>query len=349
MASGKKPNDGLNVLTAMERSSAESEERLKAYLLATTDAVYVMSADWSEMRQLSGSGFLADTAHPNTNWMDPYIPLEARERVQQAIDEAVQSRSMFQLEHAVRRSDGTTGWTLSRAIPLFGKDGAIKEWIGAATDISFLRQNDELRKALAERDALLKEVHHRVKNNLQVITSMLEMQAHQTSDPHTLLLFEDACNRVGSIAVIHEMLYLSNSFTTVDLPAYSRRLVPYLIAFYQAEQRIAMEIDGDGAEIELERAVPCGLLLNELVSNTCKHAFPGGASGTLRVSFVNEPSHIRVVVEDSGVGFPAGFGERDAATLGIKLVRTLVEQLRGGVQFSSHQGSRVEITIPRNP
>ena len=99
-------------------SSLNSEKRLAAYLRATTDAVYVMSPDWSEMRQLSGSGFLADTAHPNKSWMDPYIPIEARARVGEAIREAVESRSMFQLEHPVRRSDGTTGWTLSRAIPL---------------------------------------------------------------------------------------------------------------------------------------------------------------------------------------------------------------------------------------
>ncbi len=341
--------DARTLRSAMGGESAsESGQRLEAYLRATTDAVYVMSPDWSEMRQLGGSGFLGDTSDPNRSWMDPYIPVEARARVQEAIDKAVASRTMFQLEHPVRRNDGTTGWTLSRAIPILDERGEIREWIGAATDISFLRQNDELRKALADRDALLREVHHRVKNNLQVITSMLEMQAHQTSDPNTLLLFEDACNRVGAIAVIHEMLYQSDSFATVDLLLYIKRLVPYLLASYQAEQRIAVTIDGDGGEIELERAVPCGLLLNELVSNTCKHAFPEeGSGGSLHLHFAGKEECIWMVVEDTGVGFPAGFDEFSSATLGLKLVRTLVDQLGGHLQFGSGPGSRVEIAIPR--
>ena len=204
-----------------------------------------------------------------------------------------------------------------------------------------------MRQALAERDALLKEVHHRVKNNLQVITSLLEMQAHLTSDPNTLLLFEDACNRVSSIAVIHEMLYQSDSFSTVNLLEYAQRLVPYLLAFYRAEDRIKVQIDGDAVQIVLEKAVPCGLMLNELVSNTCKHAFPGGASGSLCVHFVAKQECIELVVEDSGVGFPEAFDEFSSSTLGLKLVRTLVEQVRGSIGFHSGPGSRVNIAIPQ--
>src|SRR5262245_49629824 len=126
-----------------------------------------------------------------------------------------------------------------------------------------------LRRALAERESLLKELHHRVKNNLQVITSLLEMQADNAGHPQTLASLGEARNRVDAIASMHELLYQSDSFSDIDLSSYARRLVTHVVSFYQKDSRVNVSVVGDGIAVDLARAVPLGLLLNELVSNAC--------------------------------------------------------------------------------
>jgi two-component sensor histidine kinase len=209
------------------------------------------------------------------------------------------------------------------------------------------RQADEaIRRSLAEKEELLKEVHHRVKNNLQVITSLLNMQARQIDNPDVLAQFDEARNRVFSIAAIHELLYRSTSFSAIDLAAYARQLAPDLVRFYNAQDRIEAKVVGDGVTLELERAVPFGLLLNELVSNACKHAFPPPRTGSIVVSFRREDGHIEMTVTDEGQGLPDGFDYRRASSLGLKLVRSLARQLRGFAEMQSGSGTTVRVRFP---
>jgi two-component sensor histidine kinase len=331
-----------------EEALRESEERFRALVNATSDAVYRMSPDWTEMRELAG-GVFTETRSPTTSWLQTYIPPDAQPEVLEAIRKAAATRGVFELEHRVWRADGTMGWIHSRAVPLFNADGEIAEWFGTASDVTARREAEEaLRNSLAEREALLHELHHRVKNNLQVVTSLLEMQADQVDDSRAFELFNEARNRVASIASIHELLYRSGAFSKVELAAYARQLVRRLVSFYHADQRIQVAIEGDSAHLELERAVPYGLLLNELVSNVCKHAFPGETAGHLTIRLAQADGMIRVHVMDTGVGLPGGFDYRKSETLGLQLVHTLADQLGGSVQFSSQpSGTSVEINLPR--
>lgn len=203
-----------------------------------------------------------------------------------------------------------------------------------------------LHKSLAEQKALMKEVHHRVKNNLQVIVSLLNMQARQIGKSAALANFEEARNRVFSIAAIHESLYRSESLSAVNLADYASRLVPDLIHFYGAQGRIRTEISGDSVAIELERAVPYGLLLNELVSNACKHAFPPERPGTILVNFRQENGNIELTVADDGQGLPEGFDYGRAPSLGLQLVRSLARQLRGSVEAQSGPGTVIRVLFP---
>lgn len=172
------------------------------------------------------------------------------------------------------------------------------------------------------------------------------MQARQIENPEVLSQFAEARNRVFSIAAIHELLYRSVSVSCIDLAAYARQLAPDLIRFYNTQSRIQVSVTGDGITLELERAVPYGLLLNELISNACKHAFPGTRTGNIMVSFERDDGHIQLTVSDDGQGLPQGFDYDRSSSLGLKLVRSLARQLRGSAKVQSGGGTTVRVRFP---
>lgn len=209
------------------------------------------------------------------------------------------------------------------------------------------KAEEALRALLAEREALLRELHHRVKNNLQVITSLLEMQARHVSDPRALPVLLEARNRVSAIGAIHELLYQSGSLSRVDLVSYAKRLLPHVVSLYERTGTIAVAVLGDEVTVDLARAVPLGLLLNELISNVCKHAFPMHAAGALTVALKEDDSGMHLRVTDDGRGLPAGFSARGSKTLGLQLVRMLAKQLGGTIAFHSERGTSVDVHLPR--
>lgn len=179
------------------------------------------------------------------------------------------------------RKDGSVLGTLDHG-PAYETNGQFRGLAKVMRDETDRQCADEaVRASLAEKEELLKEVHHRVKNNLQVIVSLLNMQATQLADKNVLAQFQEARNRVLAISSIHELLYRAESFAGISVIEYTRQLVPGLVRFYGMESRVRVELRGDGNRLELERAVPFGMLLNELVSNACKHAFPAPRTGTM--------------------------------------------------------------------
>ena len=205
----------------------------------------------------------------------------------------------------------------------------------------------ELRASLAEKESLLSEVHHRVKNNLQVITSLLHLQSRGPREEEVRHLFQETLNRVQSIASIHELLYRSKNFAQVDLLAYVQQLVPGLVRFYGASARVQVQLEGGSAGLNLERAVPFGLLLNELISNALRHGLPEPESGSLYVELKGERDLILLKVRDTGRGLPPGsLTEGQESSLGLKLVHLLVQQLNGTVEFHSEAGTTVYVEIP---
>ena len=208
------------------------------------------------------------------------------------------------------------------------------------------RSMEALARSLEEKEELLKEVHHRVKNNLQVINSLLNMQARQIENPEVLSMFDELRNRVLSIGAIHELLYRSESLSAIDLRSYAERLVPELIRFYGLQDRVHPQIRGADATLELDRAVPYGLLLNELVSNVCKHAFTERRDGELTVTVGSNADHILLEVADNGAGLPAGFDPHNSLSLGFQLIQALTRQLHGKVQVLDREGTAVQIEFP---
>jgi two-component sensor histidine kinase len=199
---------------------------------------------------------------------------------------------------------------------------------------------------------LLKEIHHRVKNNLQIISSLLNLQSSYIQDAQALEIFQDSQHRVRSMALVHEKLYRSSNLAQVDFAEYIRDLASFLFHAYGASaQNVTLKIWAEDIRLDVDNAIPCGLILNELLSNTLKHAFRPGGDRPLRDSEIRVESYyshdqqLTLVVADSGIGFPEALDFRNTTTLGLQLVNTLVRQLNGTLELDRSGGTRFTITF----
>jgi two-component sensor histidine kinase len=224
-----------------------------------------------------------------------------------------------------------------------------QEVIVVARDVTQRQQAEaQLHASLQEKEALLKEVHHRVKNNLQIISSLLTLQADQVNDPGALELLRESRNRVRSMAQIHETLYRSADLSRADFAAYIESLGSQLFRSYAVDPgRVRWHAEVAPVSLDLDRAIPCGLILNELISNALKHAFPEGRSGEIVVRlYVTPEGMYTLVVSDNGVGLPEGRNARPTGSLGLQLVATLARQLRGRLELERHGGTTFRLTFP---
>lgn len=222
--------------------------------------------------------------------------------------------------------------------------------LASIVDITERRRSQQrLEDALREKTVLLNEVHHRVKNNLQVITSLLNLQADHASDPRLRAILAESCGRVKAMALTHQLLYERKDFSRIDLADYLHRLVQSIRASYRAGgQRIGLRLaapDG-GIHLDLERAIPCGLLLNELVTNAFKHAFPGERSGEIAVELELDGGDIVLAVADDGIGLPADGELAGSPSLGLQLVPLFAEQLHGAFLVERAGGTRFTLRFP---
>ncbi|MBK1990210.1 GAF domain-containing protein [Sphaerospermopsis aphanizomenoides BCCUSP55] len=207
----------------------------------------------------------------------------------------------------------------------------------------------ELRSALAEKEVLLKEVHHRVKNNLQIVSSLLQLQAQTLKEPEIIRVIQESQNRIESISLIHKNLYTSPNIGQLDIFEYINNLASGLLISYQiVPSQISLLTDIDSVSLNVDEAIACGLIINELVSNALKHAFPNNQKGKINISLRNVNNKIELTVQDNGVGLPDGLYWRNTDSLGLSLVYDLVtEQLEGNITVESNQGTLFHIQFPQ--
>lgn len=205
----------------------------------------------------------------------------------------------------------------------------------------------QLKESLREKMLLLQEVHHRVKNNLQIISGLLNMQSDAVADARLASAFEECQRRVLSMSLIHEMLYESSSLSHIDFAEYVYKLASELSDSYGIDpERIQLRFELESIRLDIGQAIPCGLILNELLSNVFKHAFPGCGSGEVRVSIAKKGHSVRLAIEDSGVGLPANRSpDEGRTTLGMTIIDILARQLRGNMEITSSHGSHFVLTF----
>ena len=215
--------------------------------------------------------------------------------------------------------------------------------------IKELRNVSERHKqSLEEKEVLLREIHHRVKNNMQVITSLMALQARQVTDEQLLFQFQSTQHRIQSMAMIHEMLYSTGEFSTIDYEKYLKQLINGLVASIRgAESNVEVQIEAKSIRLNMDTAIPLGLLINELVTNSLKYAFPNGAVGNLSIVINHVEPHYTMCISDDGVGFPEDYDFEKASSLGLRLVMNLVTQLEGTLVRGNAKGTRYDITFKK--
>lgn len=233
--------------------------------------------------------------------------------------------------------------------PIFDTEGNITEISLVAHDITEKKKAEkEIVESLKEKEVLLKEIHHRVKNNLQVISSILNLQSSFVKDKKTLEILEESRNRIRSMAIIHENLYQTTNFSSIDFSSYLENLCSNLIASYHLYSgTVQLHTELQKVELVLDQAIPCGLLVNELITNSLKYAFPEGRSGEIAVQLFEKAGRIHLKIGDNGVGMPEDYDILNSDTLGLQLVSTLVEQLEGEIQVDNSEGIKYLITFEK--
>jgi len=241
-------------------------------------------------------------------------------------------------EMKVKTRSGEERWLdLAAGLLQFREDSAV---LVTGFDVSDRKMADEkLLASLHEKEILLKEIHHRVKNNLQVISSMLSLQS-MNIDPQLNSIFRESQDRIRSMALIHEKLYGSSDLSCIDFGEYVQSLTAYLLRSYSSgNHTIKLNTDVSDILLGIDLAIPCGLIINELVSNSLKYAFPGGRAGTITVSMRRDGEQYILVVGDDGVGMPLDLDYRKTGSLGLQLVDLLNEQLEGSIGMSRSGGT----------
>ena len=328
----------------------ESEERLRLALVAAHQGLYdlnvqngeaVVSPEYATMLGYDPAEF-----HESDDaWIERMHPDDRESVVAAYRDYLAGRRSEYSVEFRQRTKGGGWKWILSLGkLVSRASDGRPLRMLGTHTDITARKVAEvALRASLLEKEALLKEVHHRVKNNLQVISSLLRLEAGRNAQPVVKATLGEMQSRIQAMALLHETLYRSDSLAQVDLSIYLARLATQLIRSVLPSAGITVHLDLASVFVNLDQAVPCGLVVNELVSNCLKHGFPDGRHGEVRIELqpvderavgsLGESGQLRLQVSDTGVGLPADFERRRAESLGLQLVADLARQLGGTLEI----------------
>jgi PAS domain S-box-containing protein len=314
---------------------------------AATDAV-TGNAYWY---QTLGYALTADEVRQRTEtWLSDIHPDDLPAQQHFIVGAGTDSTDFYESEFRIRVATGEYKWLLDRGRVIErAADGAPLKAVGISLDIDVRKRMEaDLRASLREKEVLLQEVHHRVKNNLQIISSLINMQLRRLKDSSSRETLEQCQNRVQAIALIHEKLYRSKNLTSVPLPEYVRSLASDIhTAANVPATTVSLELAIADIALPIDTAIPCGLILNELITNALRHAFPDGRQGAIRISIeLLDASRLRLAVADNGIGLPAEFDIRRCQSMGLQLVNMLAGQLGAQLEVDIRGGASFQLTFP---
>ncbi|NET03689.1 MAG: CHASE2 domain-containing protein [Symploca sp. SIO2B6] len=332
-----------------ERRLAEAEiQRQLTAIEATLDGMAILNQEgqyiYLNTAHLQLFGYTSPAQLVGKTWRELYYPEEV-ERIEREIFPFFLQSKQWRGETTGKRRDGSTFQEEVTLTVL--EDGGLACVCRDITERKLYEA--QLQASLQEKELLLKEVYHRVKNNLQVITSIFSLQSQYIEEPQMLSILTECQNRIHSMALIHQKLYQSDSLTQIDFADYIESLAHQLfVSCNVSPNRILLKLKVTDVSLNLDTAILCGLLINELISNSLKHAFPGQTSGEISINFsTNSESKLNLIFKDNGVGLPAELDIQQINSLGLRLVRALTRQLKGKLQMHSNNGVLFQIEFPK--
>ncbi len=338
-----------------QRKKAQLETREKEALFRTLAeiapaGIFRMDPDQTltyvnqQFEQISGCDPTTVLGNPWTELVHP----KDQTLVEFAWNRAVSSNQLFAFEFRFQHADETEVWVTCHSRAETDDSGNVLGYVGTVSDISERRHAaEELRASVREKDTLLREIHHRVKNNLQIISSLLYFQAKKLPDPATSEVFQELRHRLSSMILVHEKLYQSEHLDHIDFVEYCRELIDTLRLQMTAQgEQLVVTLNATALHLPIEIALPGGMMLVELLTNVQKYAFPHGTAGSAEVDIATDGDIVCIIVSDPGIGLPPDFDMTTSSSFGWQLIRSLVDQLGGQVTVDSQRGTRVTIVFP---
>jgi len=329
--------------------SQETTERFRAILEATTDMVG-MADKFGRLFYVNGAGrdllgLAPDEPLTGLRLPDVHAPWAADLVALEGLPVAM-IEGAWQGETAVLSRNGPEIPASELILAHKSPSGSVEFLSTIIRDMSEQKEAEvRIKASLEEKEVLLKEIHHRVKNNLQIVSSLLQLQASYIKDVDSLAIFEESRDRVKSMALIHEQLYQSNDLAQIDFPEYLRSLLNMVLSAHRTNRtRVETKLHVDPVSLDLDTAIPVGLITNELVTNSLKYAFAGRTVGEIAVRLTkSETGDFLLMISDNGVGLPEGFNFDKAPSLGLRLVRILTKQMRARLEISNGIGTQFRV------
>lgn len=338
-----------------EEALRENEEKYRLLIKNIPSVVYKGYKDWSvefiDKKFELLTGYDVDEFNSKKMKWSDIIVKEDIETAKNIFIKALKADKSYVREYRIRSKDGGILWIQERGHIVLDKKGKIESVSGVFFDITERKQAEEqVKTSLKEKKVLLREIHHRVKNNMQVITSLLRLRADKIEDKKYANMFKEGEDQIRSMALIHEQFYQSKDFANIDFGEYIKSLTNALFTSHGIDKnKIKLNIEIRDVSFDLENAIPCGLIINELVSNSLKYAFPQGREGKISIALrsFNEDG-LELTVNDDGVGIPEDLDIRNTESMGLNLVTILAEgQLDGKIDLDRTEGTQFRIKFKR--
>ena len=337
-----------------EEMLRESKERFQLAIDATEEGLWEWNIQTNQEffapRWCEIIGYSVDDPelhHTFESWASRIHP-DDYDRVMGALNNHLESCAKYDVDYRHRHKSGEYRWQNSKGKAVFDESGKPIKMVGCISDIMERKLAEEKIKAsLREKETMLNEIHHRVKNNLQVISSLLSLQSSYLQDEKAKEALEESGERVKTMASVHTHLYESQDLTRVDCGSFIQELVGNISQSYgRAESPVEINVDAGEISLGIDNSIPCGLILNELVSNALKHAFPEGKEGEINIRMRSEDNRMALTVQDNGIGFPESMDLTKVKSMGLELVNILVGQIGGKIDMQVDSGTTWTITFP---
>ena len=333
----------------MEESLRNSAKRLEGIIEGTHVGTWEWNVQteeanfnslWAEM-----IGYTLEELAPLSiqTWIKNTHP-DDLEKAQKMLSQHFSGKKPFyEFEFRMRHKDGHWVWVLDRGkVITWTKDGKPLMMFGTHTDITALKSdNERTRTLLLEKELILKEVHHRIKNSMNTVSSLLSLQASKTSEPTAMLALEDAKNRIQSMSLLYDKLYRAQDYTELSVKDYLSSLVDEVVENFPNSQMVKVEKNFQDFPLDIKRLQSIGIMINELITNIMKYAFRDRETGTIRVSTTKQNSHVSIFVQDDGIGIPESISFENSAGFGLQLVYALAEQLNASINMERSNGTTV--------